>query len=188
MTINISSLKVMALVLVLTSSTLLSAQTPSNRYSLRAGIAFPTHTSSRNEFGNSGYTLGVSYKLAEAVNAVSSIDVDLLRFGGSDYFQGISVGFSRRFYGGAPEASSAGFIGFSAGVSYNRVNTVTASSGGSGGNVSTGISDSGFSPFGELIGGYRISRLSSVEAFYRLSSDLSRISTGAFGVRVSYSF
>ena len=185
MTLSSLSSRLSALVIVVASAAMATAQTPSaNAFGLKLGVFFPTDSGVRNNIGKTGFTVGVGYYLKDTATEQGSIDLDYSRVGGTDYFQSISLGYTGRFYQGSNSEGNAPYLGFSAGISFNRVSASSTGSGGSGG----GVSDNKTSPYGEAIVGYRFTKGAAVEAFYRLTSDLDGFHSNSFGVRVNYKF
>lgn len=179
-------LKVAALAIVVVSASVASAQSNlPNSFGLKLGAFFPSDGTVRDAVGKTGFDIGVSYYLTDQPASQGSIDLDLFRVGGSNYFQAISLGYTGRYYANKPGTDNAPYIGFSAGISFNRVSASTSGSGGSGG---SSVSENKTQPYGEILAGYRFAKGTGVEAFYRITSDIGGFHSNAIGVRLTYKF
>ncbi len=180
-----SPIKVTALALVVVLSSFASADTGgANSFGLKLGAFYPTSKAARDSLSKTGYDIGVSYFLPDQGSTQSSIDADYFRVGGSNYFQGLSVGYTARFFG-SNAAPTAPFFGVSGGVSFNKLRTTTLGSGGSGGGSA---SQNKTQVYGEAIAGYRFNKQSSVELFYRFTGKMAGIDATAAGVRATFRF
>jgi hypothetical protein len=181
-------MRIGALAIVVASASIASAQSVlSDPFGLKVGILLPTDSNIRGSFGDAGYDLGVSYIFRDDASQEDSIDGDYFRIGGSNYFQSISFGYTGRFFVSPVATTVDPYLGFSAGISFNRVSAASNGNAASGGGSSRTTGNQ-TQPYGELIAGVRFTKAASVEAFYRLTADLDGFHDNVFGLRLNYKF